>query len=60
MFFFFKINLEPSSTFIISPLMERTLLQLTHAISAYRIDVVHAQSQNGRSAIIQTSIQVFL
>ncbi len=39
--------------------MERTLFQLTQAISAYRIDVVHAQTQNGRSAIIQTSIQVF-
>jgi len=40
--------------------MERTLFQLTQAICAYRIGVVHATSQYGRSAIIQTLAQVFL
>jgi len=57
--YFFKIYLEPSSTFFISPMMERTLFELSQAISAYRIVVVHAQWQYGRSAIIQTSAQLF-
>jgi hypothetical protein len=39
-------------------MMERTLFQLTQAISAYRIGVIHAPSQYGRSAIIQTLAQV--
>jgi hypothetical protein len=51
--------LEPSSTFIISPMMERTLFQLTQAITAYRIGVIHAPSQYGRSTVIQTLAQVF-
>jgi hypothetical protein len=55
-----KINLEPSTTFIISPMMERTLFQLTQAVCAYRIGVVHASPQYGRSAIVQTLAQVFL
>ncbi len=38
--------------------MERTLFQLTQAISAYRIGVVHAPSQYGRSAVIHTLAQV--
>ncbi|CAF4642114.1 unnamed protein product, partial [Rotaria sp. Silwood2] len=50
--------IEPSSTFIISPMMERTLFQLTQAICAYRIGVVHAPSQYGRSAVIQTLAQL--
>ncbi|CAF4149034.1 unnamed protein product, partial [Rotaria sp. Silwood1] len=48
----------PSSTFIISPMMERTLFQLTQAISAYRIGVVHAPLQYGRSTVIQTLAQL--
>ncbi|CAF4982781.1 unnamed protein product, partial [Rotaria sp. Silwood1] len=50
--------IEPSSTFIISPMMERTLFQLTQAISAYRIGVVHAPLQYGRSTVIQTLAQL--
>ncbi|CAF1556278.1 unnamed protein product, partial [Rotaria sordida] len=50
--------IEPSSTFIISPMMERTLFELTQAISAYRIGVVHAPSQYGKSAVIQTLAQL--
>ena len=40
--------------------MERTLFQLTQAVCAYRIGVVHASSQYGRSAIIQTLAQIFI
>ncbi|UJR29306.1 hypothetical protein I4U23_010520 [Adineta vaga] len=50
--------IEPSSTFIISPLMERTLFQLTQAISSYRIGVLHAKPQYGRSTIIETLAQL--
>ncbi|CAF1088574.1 unnamed protein product [Rotaria sordida] len=50
--------IEASSTFIISPMMERTLFELTQAISAYRIGVVHAPSQYGKSAVIQTLAQL--
>jgi hypothetical protein len=57
-FFLLKINLEPSSTFIISPMIERTLFQLTQAIFAYRIGVIHAPSQYGRSMVIQILSQV--
>jgi hypothetical protein len=39
-------------------MMERTLFQLTQAVSAYRIGVVHAPSQYGRSSIVQTLSQV--
>jgi hypothetical protein len=39
-------------------MMERTLFQLTQAISAYRIGVIHAPSQYGRSSVIQTLAQV--
>lgn len=39
-------------------MMERTLFELTQAISAYRIGVIHAPSQYGRSTIIQTLAQV--
>jgi hypothetical protein len=52
------LSLEPSPTFVISPMMERTLFQLTEAISAYRIGVVHAPVQYGRSTVIQTLVQV--
>jgi len=38
--------------------MERTLFQLTQAICAYRIGVVHAPSQYGRSSTVQTLAQV--
>ena len=38
--------------------MERTLFQLTQAICAYRIGVVHALPQYGRTTIIQTLAQV--
>ncbi len=38
--------------------MERTLFQLTQAICAYRIGVVHAPSQYGRSSVIHTLAQV--
>lgn len=38
--------------------MERTLFQLTQAISAYRIGVIHASPQYGRSTIIQNLAQV--
>jgi hypothetical protein len=41
-------------------MMERTLFQLTQAISAYRIGVIHAPSQYGRSAVIQTLAMVFI
>jgi hypothetical protein len=41
-------------------MMERTLFQLTEAICAYRIGVVHAPSQYGRSTIIQTLAQVLI
>ncbi|CAF1139632.1 unnamed protein product [Adineta steineri] len=50
--------MEPSSTFIISPLMERTLFQLTQAICNYRIGVVHAPPQYGRSSSIHTLAQL--
>ncbi|CAF3428145.1 unnamed protein product [Rotaria socialis] len=50
--------IEPSSTFVISPMMERTIFQLTQAICAYRIGVVHAPAQYGRSTIIQTLAQL--
>ncbi|CAF1514427.1 unnamed protein product, partial [Adineta ricciae] len=50
--------IEPSSTFIISPLMERTLFQLTQAVCAYRIGVLHAKPQSGRLTTIQTLAQL--
>ena len=38
--------------------MERTLFQLTQAVCAYRIGVVHALPRYGRTTIIQTLTQV--
>lgn len=41
-------------------MMERTLFELTQAITSYRIGIIHASSQYGRSSIIQTLAQVRL
>ena len=47
-----------SSTFVISPMMERTIFQLSQSISAFRIGLLHGPSQYGRSAIVQCLSQV--
>lgn len=55
-----SFSLDMSTTFVISPMMERTIFQLSQSICAFRIGLLHSPCEYGRSSIVQCLSQVYI